>query len=69
LPQPGEFGLGGVACLEGRISFGTGSRRLRSSLHKFLKQLGAEAVKPGDLVLWRRGGREYPGASQANSGH
>jgi hypothetical protein len=51
LLQPGDFGLGGIACLEGFVPFDTGSGRFRSGLHEFLEQVGAHAVKPGDLVL------------------
>jgi hypothetical protein len=51
LLQPGEFGLGGIAYLEGFVPFGTGSGRFCSGIHEFLKQVGTHAVEPGDLVL------------------
>jgi hypothetical protein len=51
LLQPGEFGLGGIACLEGLVPFDTGSDCFRSGLHKLLEQVGTHAVKPGDLIL------------------
>jgi hypothetical protein len=49
--QPGEFGLGGIACFEGFIPFCTGSGRFRSGLHEFLEQVSTYTVKSGNLVL------------------
>jgi hypothetical protein len=67
--QPGEFGLGGIACLESCVPFGTGSGRFRPSLHEFLEQVGPDAVKPGDFLLGRGNNRGCPGDAEPNSGH
>jgi hypothetical protein len=38
LLQPGEFGLGGIACLESFVPLDTGSGRFRSGLYEFLPE-------------------------------
>jgi hypothetical protein len=55
LLQSRKLGLGLIPRLDGRVQLCTGSSGLCPRLDQLFKQIGANPVEPGDLILW--GGR------------
>jgi hypothetical protein len=69
LLQACKLGLGVFARLEGGVQFRAGCSGLCARLHKFLKQVGANPVQPGNLVLRRLSSYGRPTAAKSNRRH